>query len=101
MDTIAPNPSSPDLQFAWFSRQGAEVRLYVLSDKQKQMVIDAIGDGSDWPGATADPLVNHRVDQLVMKQAFPDDPNEWIPAWDQLSKEEQEMYREEAKLNRS
>jgi hypothetical protein len=59
-----------------------------LTNEQHEAVSKAIGNGKDWPLATGDPMVNHRIDQLVS------DPD--LPDWDELSKEEQADYIEEA-----
>ena len=61
-----------------------------LTAKQNQMVQAAIGDGTDFPLFTDDPLVNDRIDQLVMD----------APAWAKLSKEEQDLYHEEVEAAR-
>lgn len=56
-----------------------------LSEKQKQLVQWAIGDGTDFPRFTPDPYVNHRVDMIVCD----------YPPWEELTKEEQDLYFEE------
>jgi len=56
-----------------------------LSQEQRQMVREAIGDGSDFPKFTRDPLVNHKADMIVCD----------VPPWEELSKEEQNLYYEE------
>lgn len=72
--------------------KGAEMEL---TKEQEQAVKEAIGDGSDWPSATGDPRVNHRVDQLVSSLNKEID---LLPDWDLLEEEEREAYIEEAKL---
>lgn len=67
-----------------------------LTTEQEQMVKEAFGAGEDWPKATGDPRVNHRVDQLVQQLAKLGP----IPDWDFLAVEEQQLYIEEATLNR-
>lgn len=62
-----------------------------MTEAQLRLVERALGDGSDWPKATIDPQVNHRVDQLVMDGEIPD--------WSNLSASERETYIEEAHLN--
>lgn len=39
--------------------------LHNLTTEQLRKVIDAMGDGKDWPKATDDPKVNHAVDCIV------------------------------------
>ena len=36
-----------------------------LTTQQLRKVVDAIGDGKNWPKATDDPKVNHAVDCIV------------------------------------
>lgn len=36
-----------------------------LTTEQLRKVVDAMGDGKDWPKATDDPKVNHAVDCIV------------------------------------
>ena len=38
---------------------------HTLTTGQLLKVIDAMGDGKDWPKATDDPKVNHAVDCIV------------------------------------
>lgn len=56
-----------------------------LTPKQEQMVLDAIGDGTNWPKFTTDPYVNHAIDMLILDE----------PEWEDLTKEEQNTYFEE------
>jgi len=69
-----------------------------LTKQQKKLVKEALKDGLWWPKLTRDPKVNHRVDQIVMKEAFPHDQKEWIPNWGHLTSDEQQTYYEEAAL---
>jgi len=62
-----------------------------LSKKQKSMVKQSIGKGTDFPKMTSDPYVNHRADMLVCG----------CPPWEELSKEEQQQYKEEAMVFQS
>lgn len=39
--------------------------LHNLTTEQLRKVVDAMGDGKDWPKATDDPKVNHAVDCIV------------------------------------
>lgn len=39
--------------------------LHNLTTEQLRKVVDAMGDGKDWPKATNDPKVNHAVDCIV------------------------------------
>ena len=61
-----------------------------LSKSQLKMVKEAIGDGSDWPKITDDPMVNHKVDQLVSNPELSD--------WTALTTEEKELYKDDTKL---
>ena len=60
----------------------------MLTENQKKTVLEAIGDGTDWPKFTNDPEVNCAVDVAVCD----------MKPWDELSKEEKETYKEEVKL---
>lgn len=60
-----------------------------LTEAQELAVKGAIGDGSDWPNITTDPLVNHRVDQLVMNELD-------VPDWELLEENERQCYIEAA-----
>lgn len=68
--------------------QTSTLRCTMLTPEQEQRVKDAIGDGTDWPKATGDPQVNHRVDQLVSDPTLPD--------WELLLDEQRDLYEEEA-----
>jgi len=57
-----------------------------LTQKQKAMVQDAIGNGLDFPKMTNDPLVNHAVDMVICGE---------VP-WEELSQEDQLLYYAEA-----
>lgn len=59
----------------------------MLTENQKKMVIEAIGDGSDWPKMTDDPQVNHAVDVVVCD----------AKSWEQLTVEEKVHYIVEAR----
>ena len=39
--------------------------IHNFTTQQLKKVIDAIGDGKDWPKATDDPQVNYAVDCIV------------------------------------
>ena len=58
----------------------------MLTEEQERMVVEAIGDGSDWPKFTADPQVNHAVDMKVCGEE----------PWDQMTEEIKKLYREAA-----
>lgn len=45
--------------------RGEEAMIHNLTTEQLRKVIDAMGDGKDWPKATDDPKVNHAVDCIV------------------------------------
>ena len=57
----------------------------MLTKEQKQMVKEAIGDGSDFPKFTSDPLVNHGVDVIVCG----------VDPWVELTDEERQLYYDE------
>lgn len=57
----------------------------MLTKIQKGMVVEAIGDGSDWPKITNDPQVNCAVDVVVCGGA----------PWGQLTEEVRRHYVEE------
>ena len=38
---------------------------HTLTTEQLRKVVDAMGDGKDWPKAMDDPKVNHAVDCIV------------------------------------
>ena len=57
-----------------------------LTPNQLKMVTEAIGDDSDWPKMTADPVVNCEVDHLINGD----------PPWDFLPEDERAIYRKEA-----
>lgn len=40
--------------------------MHTLTTEQLRKVVDAMGDGNDWPKATDDPKVNHAVDCLTV-----------------------------------
>jgi len=61
-----------------------------LTKKQEKLVKEVIGDGTDFPKFTNDPYVNHRVDMLVCD----------CPPWEELSKEEQDLYFEEVEASK-
>lgn len=58
-----------------------------LTSEQKELLADALGDGSDFPKFTRDPLVNHQVDVIVCGE----------PPWEDLTEEEREAYYDEVK----
>ena len=60
----------------------------MLNESKKEMVIRAIGDGSDWPKITGDPRVNHAVDVEVCGVGQP---------WEELGDKTRKAYIEEAK----
>lgn len=66
-----------------------------LTEAQELAVKGAIGDGSDWPDITTDPLVNHRVDQLVMNELNVPDLVR-VPDWELLEENERQCYIEAA-----
>lgn len=58
----------------------------MLNETQKKMVVEAIGDGSDWPRMTEDPRVNNAVDVEVCG----------IRPWEELCDKTRKAYTEEA-----
>ncbi len=60
----------------------------MLTEEQERMVVEAIGDGSDWPRFTADPQVNCAVDVKVCG----------MKPWDQLTEETRFSYIQEAEI---
>ena len=65
---------------------------HTLTTEQLRKLVDAIGDGSDWPKATDDPKVNYAVDCIVVE----DDHEE--PTYDeQLYAAQIEAFKARAK----
>ena len=63
---------------------------HTLTTEQLRKLVDAIGDGGDWPKATDDPKVNYAVDCIVQ-----DDGDE--PQYDeQMYAAEVEAFRAHA-----
>ena len=48
--------------------------MHNLTTEQLRKVVDAIGDGSNWPRATDDPKVNHAVDCIVADEIHDEQP---------------------------
>ena len=59
----------------------------MLTEAQKQMVKDAIGDGSSRPKFTNDPMVNAEIDHIL-------DPKD-NPSWNRLSPRQRKIYQDE------
>jgi len=74
----------------WIIHLDMEVVIMPLSKNQLKKAKEAIGDGSDWPKITSDPMVNHKVDQLVSDKTLPD--------WENLPEETKQQYEEEVKF---
>lgn len=62
-----------------------------LTLAQRQLMLDALGNRSDAPKMTGDPMVNAAIDRIVCGGK----------PWHRLDDEEREMYREEAQLFRN
>lgn len=61
-----------------------------MTPEQAQMVKDALGDRTSWPKMTNDPIVNHAVDREFDGK---------LPAWDELTEVERQIYISEARIN--
>ena len=61
-----------------------------LTDQQTLKLLEAIGDGNDWPRFTDDPIINCAVDHLTS--------NGECPKWSQLDENTRVIYRKEVEL---
>lgn len=61
-----------------------------FTQKQLELIKDALGDDKDWPKFTIDPMVNYEIDRRVLQKT-----KLW-KEWKELSTAAQEIYKAEA-----